>query len=39
LVISGLTVKTHIGRVSTLGVFDRAAAILFAYEHRLVTPG
>jgi DNA-binding NarL/FixJ family response regulator len=40
LVISGLTVTTHIGRVFTkLGVCDRAAAILFAYEHRIVTPG
>ena len=40
LVISGLTVKTHIGRIFTkLGVRDRAAAIVFAYEHRIVMPG
>ena len=40
LVISGLTVKTHIGRIFTkLGVRDRAAAIVFAYEHRIVAPG
>ena len=36
LVISGLTVKTHIGRIFTkLGLRDRAAAIVFAYEHRI----
>jgi DNA-binding NarL/FixJ family response regulator len=37
LFISGLTVKTHIGRIFTkLGLRDRAAAIVFAYEHRIV---
>lgn len=36
LFISGLTVKTHIGRIFTkLGLRDRAAAIVFAYEHRI----
>jgi DNA-binding NarL/FixJ family response regulator len=35
--ISGLTVKSHIGRIFTkLGLRDRAAAIVFAYEHRVV---
>jgi DNA-binding NarL/FixJ family response regulator len=39
LVISGLTVKTHIGRIFTkLGLRDRAAAIVFAYEHRIIAP-
>lgn len=39
LVISGLTVKTHIGRIFTkLGLRDRAAAIVYAYEHRIVLP-
>jgi DNA-binding NarL/FixJ family response regulator len=37
LYISGLTVKTHIGRIFTkLGLRDRAAAIVFAYEHRII---
>jgi DNA-binding NarL/FixJ family response regulator len=35
LFISSLTVKTHIGRIFTkLGVRDRAAAIVYAFEHR-----
>ncbi len=35
----GLTVKTHIGRIFTkLGLRDRASAIVFAYEQRIVTP-
>jgi len=39
LCISGLTVKTHIGRIFTkLGLRDRAAAIVFAYEHRIIAP-
>ena len=39
LFISGLTVKTHIGRIFTkLGLRDRASAIVFAYEQRLVAP-
>lgn len=39
LVISGLTVKTHIGRIFTkLGLRDRASAIIFAYEHHIVAP-
>ena len=39
LVISGVTVKTHIGRIFTkLGLRDRAAAIVYAYEHRIVLP-
>jgi DNA-binding NarL/FixJ family response regulator len=37
LYISALTVKTHIGRIFTkLGLRDRAAAIVFAYEHRII---
>ena len=39
LVISELTVKSHIGRIFTkLGLRDRAAAIVFAYDHGLVSP-
>jgi DNA-binding NarL/FixJ family response regulator len=39
LVISGLTVKTHIGRIFTkLGLRDRASAIVFAYENGIVAP-
>jgi DNA-binding NarL/FixJ family response regulator len=38
LFISSLTVKTHTGRIFTkLGLRDRAAAIVFAYENRIVT--
>ena len=37
--ISGLTVKSHVGRIFTkMGLRDRAAAIVFAYEHHLVEP-
>jgi DNA-binding NarL/FixJ family response regulator len=37
LCISGVTVKTHIGRIFTkLGLRDRAAAIVFAYEQRII---
>jgi DNA-binding NarL/FixJ family response regulator len=39
LFVSEATVKSHIGRIFTkLGVRDRAAAIVFAFDHRLVTP-
>ena len=39
LFISGLTVKTHIGRIfNKLGLRDRAAAIVYAYEHQIVLP-
>lgn len=39
LVISELTVKSHIGRIFTkLGLRDRAAAIIYAFDHGLVTP-
>jgi DNA-binding NarL/FixJ family response regulator len=39
LVISGVTVKTHVGRVFTkLGLRDRPAAIVYAYEHGIVRP-
>jgi DNA-binding NarL/FixJ family response regulator len=38
LVISNLTVKTHTGRIFTkLGLRDRAAAIVFAFENGIVT--
>jgi DNA-binding NarL/FixJ family response regulator len=38
--ISAATVKTHITHIFTkLGLRDRAAAIVFAYDHGLVTPG
>lgn len=39
LFISGVTVKSHIGRIFVkLGLRDRAAAIVFAYEHGIVAP-
>ncbi len=39
LVISELTVKSHIGRIFTkLGLRDRAAAIIYAFDHGLVSP-
>jgi DNA-binding NarL/FixJ family response regulator len=39
LFISELTVKSHIGRIfSKLGLRDRAAAIVYAYDHGLATP-
>ena len=39
LVISELTVKSHIGRIFTkLALRDRAAAIVYAYDHGLATP-
>jgi DNA-binding NarL/FixJ family response regulator len=40
LFISELTVKSHIGRIFTkLDLRDRAAAIVYAYDHGLVRPG
>jgi DNA-binding NarL/FixJ family response regulator len=34
------TVKTHIGSIfAKLGVRDRAAAIVFAYDHGVISPG
>lgn len=40
LFISELTVKSHVGRIFTkLGVRDRPAAIVYAYDHGLVVPG
>jgi DNA-binding NarL/FixJ family response regulator len=40
LFISELTVKSHIGRIFTkLGLRDRAAAIVYAYDSGLVSPG
>jgi DNA-binding NarL/FixJ family response regulator len=40
LSISEVTVKSHIGRIFTkLGLRDRAAAIVYAFDHRLVSPG
>lgn len=39
LVISVVTVKSHIGKIfRTLGVRDRAAAIVIAFDHGIVTP-
>ncbi len=39
LVISELTVKSHIGRIfAKLDLRDRAAAIVYAYDHGLATP-
>lgn len=40
LVISEATVKSHLGRVLTrLGLRDRAAAIVYAFDHGIVIPG
>lgn len=39
LFISGVTVKSHIGRIfDKLRLRDRAAAIVYAYDHGIVTP-
>jgi DNA-binding NarL/FixJ family response regulator len=39
LFISEVTVKSHIGRIfAKLGVRDRAAAIVYAFDHDIVTP-
>ncbi|MGH2983705.1 MAG: response regulator transcription factor [Solirubrobacterales bacterium] len=38
--VADATVKTHIGRIfAKLDVRDRAAAIVFAYDHGVVSPG
>ena len=40
LFVAEATVKTHIGSIfGKLGVRDRPAAIVFAYDHGVVTPG
>ncbi|TCO60830.1 response regulator transcription factor [Actinocrispum wychmicini] len=40
LFISEVTVKSHIGRIfAKLGLRDRAAAIVYAFDHQIVTPG
>jgi len=40
LVLGEGTVKTHVGHVfAKLGLRDRAAAVVFAYDHGLVSPG
>jgi DNA-binding NarL/FixJ family response regulator len=40
LYVAEATVKTHVGSIfGKLGVRDRAGAIVFAYDHGLVTPG
>ena len=40
LFVAEATVKTHIGSIfGKLGVRDRAAAIVFAYDHGVVAPG
>ena len=39
LFISEATVKSHVGHIFTkLGVRDRPAAIVYAFDHRIVTP-
>jgi DNA-binding NarL/FixJ family response regulator len=39
LIVSEATIKTHVGAVfSKLGVRDRAAAIVFAYDHGIIEP-
>jgi DNA-binding NarL/FixJ family response regulator len=38
--VAEATVKTHVGSIfGKLGVRDRASAIVFAYDHGVVTPG
>jgi DNA-binding NarL/FixJ family response regulator len=38
--VAEATVKTHVGGIFLkLGVRDRAAAIVFAYDHGVVSPG
>jgi DNA-binding NarL/FixJ family response regulator len=38
--VAEATVKTHVGSIfAKLGVRDRAAAIVYAYDHGVVTPG
>jgi DNA-binding NarL/FixJ family response regulator len=40
LVISDATTKTHVARVfQKLGFRDRAQAVIYAYEHGIITPG
>jgi DNA-binding NarL/FixJ family response regulator len=40
LFVAEATVKTHVGSIfAKLGVRDRAAAIVFAYDHGVVMPG
>jgi DNA-binding NarL/FixJ family response regulator len=40
LFVAEATVKTHVGSIfGKLGVRDRAAAIVFAYDHGIVKPG
>jgi DNA-binding NarL/FixJ family response regulator len=38
--VAEATVKTHVGSIfAKIGVRDRPAAIVFAYDHGVVTPG
>jgi DNA-binding NarL/FixJ family response regulator len=40
LVVSEHTVKTHVGNVfMKLGLRDRIHAVIYAYEHGIVSPG
>lgn len=40
LSIAGVTVKSHVGHIFTkLDLRDRAAAIVYAFDHGVVTPG
>lgn len=40
LYVGEATVKTHVGNIFTkLGARDRAAAIVYAYDHGVITPG
>ena len=40
LYVAEATVKTHVGSIfAKLDVRDRPAAIVFAYDHGVVTPG
>ena len=40
LVVSGATIKTHVGRVlDKLGLRDRVQAVVLAYETGIIRPG
>jgi DNA-binding NarL/FixJ family response regulator len=38
LYVTDETVKTHASRIMKLGVRDRTQAVIFAYEHGVISP-